>query len=95
MSSAAVNNSMQPTMSSPLPKISSTLSLKQKPTMPMGIIDTRMLRKYLVSSFILNLNSPFRIQSISLHRITNVLNTVATCTSTVNVRLSAPSIPNR
>ena len=45
MSRAAVTSSMQPTMSNPLPNISSTVSLKNTPTMPMGIIDTRMLRK--------------------------------------------------
>ena len=63
--------------------------------MPMGIIDTRMLRKYLVSSFILNLNKPFSIHSISLHSTTNVLNIVATWTKMVNARLSSPFSPNR
>ena len=62
--------------------------------MPTGIMDTTMLRKYFVSSFILNLKSPLNIQSISFHRITSVLNTVATCTMMVNARLSSPFTPN-
>ena len=85
----------QPTTSSPEPKISSTWSLKNKPTMPTGIIDTMMFNTYFVSAFNSHLNSPFSIQSISLHRITMVDRTVATCTATVNIRLSAPSfMPN-
>ena len=52
-----------------------------------------MLRKYFVSAFISNLKSPFSIQSISFHSITSVLSTVATCTMTVNVRLSSPCTP--
>ena len=84
---------MQPTMRSPEPNISSTVSLKNTPTMPTGIIEMRILRKYFVSSFILNLNTPFTIQSISFHSITRVLSTVATCTITVNARLSSPFTP--
>ena len=42
---------MMPTISRPEPKISSTVSLKQNPTMPTGIIEIRMLMAYLVPSF--------------------------------------------
>ena len=51
--------------------------------------------KYFVSAFISNLKSPLSIQSISFHSTTNVLITVATCTSTVNARFSSPSMPKR
>ena len=90
-----MTRSISPTMSRPDPNTSSTLSLKNTPTTPTGIIDTTMLRKYFVSSFILNLNRPFKIQSISFHSTTSVLSTVATCTKTVNARLSSPFTPKR
>lgn len=95
MSRTEVSSRQKPTTKSPDPNMSSTVSLKNTPTMPIGIIDIRMLKKYFVSSFILNLKSPFRIQSISFHNTTKVLITVATCTNTVNARFSSPSMPKR
>ena len=79
----------------PDPNTASTLSLKNTPTIPIGIIDITIDMAYRVASFILNSNNPRNIHHISRHKMTMVDNTVATCTTIVNDKFWSASTPSK
>ena len=96
--SVAVMRRQMPTMSKPEPKTSSTLSLKNRPTIITGIMEMRILKTYFVPSFRLQYlrhdclaNRSLKIHTISFHRMTKVLSTVATWSKTVKARFDSPS----
>ena len=94
VSRKAVSSNIAPTKSKLPVKSASNWSLKRKPTMATGIIETIILRMYSVSQFHRKAKSPRISCQISLQRATIVLRTVAPCSATVKVRLSSPLIPN-
>jgi hypothetical protein len=60
----------------------STISVRNNPAIPTGIIEINILNTYFVSSFNLNLKNPLNKSAISFQSTAIVLRTVAPWTAT-------------